>query len=226
MHIIKLRLFVEVFIFLWLFYSSCAMAASVNRAGTYEFTLLTRQVDAAAVNFEGGARADINDDLGFGFGLGYNIDNHLAVRGLFSWHSTSYSATRVLDDGSGTTVSFGSRLDTTTMDIGVDYNFLADRLTPFVSAALGWTFVDTNIPAGIPVTVCWWDPWWGYLCNTVQPTVSETEFSYRAAIGVRYDINSNIFVRASFGKYFIDYDKATSDSQNLVTQLDFGFKFD
>lgn len=226
MHKKKLCLFVEVFIFISLLSSSSAIAAPGGRAQTFEFTLMTRHVDSATVNFDGGARADINKDMGFGFGLGYNFDDHLAVRGLFSWHSTSYEATRVLDDGNGTTVSFGSRLDTTTMDIGVDYNFLADRLTPFISAALGWTFVDTNIPAGIPVTVCWWDPWWGYLCDTVQPTVSETEFSYRAAIGLRYDINSNIFVRASAGKYFIDYDKATSDSDNLVTQLDFGFKFD
>jgi outer membrane protein W len=60
----------------------------------------------------------------------------------------------------------------------------------------------------------------------VQPTVSESEFSYRAAIGLRYDINSTVFVRASVGKFFIDYDRATSDSHNLVTQLDFGFKFD
>ncbi len=203
--------------------SNGVLADSINRAQKLELTLQTRYLESTEVNFDGGASADINSDLGFGFGVGYNLNDKLALRGNMSWLSASYSATRVLDDGSGTRQNFGSRLDAATLSFGADYYFTKGRFSPFINGSIGWTFVDTNIPAGLPSTVCWWDPWWGYLCDTVQPTVNDTEVSYGAAVGFRYDITDKTFLRASIGQHYIDYSRSVGDSDYLVSQLEFGF---
>ena len=65
-----------------------------------------------------------------------------------------------------------------------------------------------------------------FVCNIVQPTVSETEFSYRTALGIRFDISDKTFIRASVGEYYIDFDNSSSDSSNTVTQFEFGFNID
>jgi opacity protein-like surface antigen len=198
-------------------------ADSINRAQKWELTLQTRYLESTEVNFDGGASVDINSDLGFGIGVGYNLDNQLALRGNVSWLSASYAATRILDDGAGTRQEFGSRLDASTLSFGADYYFTKGRFSPFVNGSIGWTFVDTNIPAGRPITTCWWDPWWGYICDTFQPSISETEVSYGAAVGFRYNITDKAFLRASIGQYYIDYSRSEDDSDYFVSQFEFGF---
>ena len=137
--------------------SNGVLADSINRAQKLELTLQTRYLESTEVNFDGGASADINSDLGFGFGVGYNLNDKLALRGNMSWLSARYSATRVLDDVSGTRQNFSSRLDAATLSFGADYYFTKGRFSPFINGSIGWTFVETNIPAGRPITTCWWD---------------------------------------------------------------------
>jgi prepilin-type N-terminal cleavage/methylation domain-containing protein len=48
---------------------------------------------------------------------------------------------------------------------------------------LGWTWVDTNIPSGLPETFCWYYPWWGSYCATGTPTHDTTKFSYNLGGG-------------------------------------------
>jgi hypothetical protein len=49
------------------------------------------------------------------------------------------------------------------------------RVAPYAGAALGWVTIDTNVPTGPPVGYCWFDPWWGLRCDSVQPTHTTTE---------------------------------------------------
>ena len=69
------------------------------------------------------------------------------------------------------------------------WHLMDGPLTPYVGAGLGWTWIDTNVPTGPPVTGCWWDPWWGYVCYTDYPTKTTDAFSYQAILGVRYEFN-------------------------------------
>jgi hypothetical protein len=46
--------------------------------------------------------------------------------------------------------------------VDLHYNLMAGPFTPFIMAAFGYSFIDTNIPNGRPSTGCWWDPWYGY----------------------------------------------------------------
>ncbi len=202
------------------------MANSASRAGDLELTLQTRYVDSFEANFDGGASVDVNSDVGFGFGLGYNLSDNLLLRGNLSWAITSYAGSRVLDDGSGTVQNFGSDLEASTLGFGADYYFGEGKIAPFIGGTVGWTFVDTNIPSGPPSNVCWYDPWWGYVCNTSRPTFSETEFSYSAVLGLRFDVNRSVFMRASIGESYIEYDHAIRDSDMTFFQFDLGFVLD
>ena len=62
----------------------------------------------------------------------------------------------------------------------LSYYFMTGRFTPFVTTGLGWNFVDTNIPTAPPQVGCWWNPWYGYICEGFQDTKSVDGFAYQA----------------------------------------------
>ncbi len=216
------RIFLSIAGLLLLAIPQINMAAGSSRAGEYELTFQARHMDSTTISFDNEAGADINSDLGFGFSFGYNVNDNLALRGKLSWLSAGYTATRILDDGNGTVEKYSSTLDASTLGFGADYYFGRGKISPFVGGSIGWTFVDTNIPSGPPSSVCWWDPWWGYVCNTTRPTFSSTEFSYGAEIGFRFDLNKKTFIRTSIGEYYIDYSNTSGDTSSSVILVDFG----
>jgi opacity protein-like surface antigen len=200
-------------------------ASWADRNGDFEFTIQIPYLLGEEVDFEGGAAADIADDPGFGFGIGYHVSEQLAWRMNISWNTTNYDVTRVLDDGLGTEVNLSGTLDTFTLGFGGDYYLTQGKVAPFINANLGWTLVDSNIPAGPPQTVCWWDPWFGYLCSTSQATHNENVFNYGLGAGVRFDMGRNNFIRVGYFQRWLDFDEA-SDSPTVDTALfEFGFSY-
>jgi len=194
-----------------------------NRAGRFETTLQVRYVDSRKVGFDGGASADMDSAVGFGFGFGYNFNQHLAMHADFSWASIDYQARGV--DSSGNPHNFSGTLDTSSGQLNVTYYILPGKLTPFVAGGLGYTWVDTNIASGPPASGCYWDPWWGYVCYPYQPTYSTSEFSYNAALGLRWDVATSIFLRASIGKQWIDFDNTSGTPSFTLGRFDIGFMF-
>jgi len=76
---------------------------------------------------------------------------------------------------------------------------------------------------GLPEVGCWWDPWWGYVCFQDWDTYSETEFTYNLGVGVRWDINSNLFSRAAYSREFISV--KGSDLNFDMATLEIGWMF-
>jgi opacity protein-like surface antigen len=195
-----------------------------NRTGRWQATFGGTYLDSTTIKADGGAKAEINGDLGMGFGIGYNFNENLALDFELGWNSVSYDATRV-EDGTGNRDNYSSWLDTSSTRFNLTYNFLAKRLTPFVAANLGWTWVDTNIPSGPPSSNCWWD-WYGNLvCSGYQPTYNKTEFSYGASLGLRYDVNDSMFLRGLVGDQWIDYSNASGTPDFVNYRFDVGFNF-
>ena len=215
------RLFIQIVLLLMVGLPQISLAA--GRAGNMDFTFLTRYVDETNVDFDGGTSVNVDDELGFGFSLGYYVNNNLALTGSLSWLSSDYTVNFLADDNVAR--SYRSRMDNSTLSFGADYYFSEGKVSPFISGQFGWTFVDTNIPAGPPTSYCWWDPWWGYICDTDQPTVSESALSYGIAAGLRFDLNKNTFLKASIGEYFIDFDNSQGSNGKVITQFELGFSF-
>jgi len=185
-----------------------------------EFVLPFIYSPSATFNGQGGSSADINSNLGFGFALNYNVNNHFQVGGIFSWSSRNYTASIV--DQNGATTKATGYLESSTIGLNATYFFMPSGFTPFVTGGIGSTFIDTNIPNGVPSTGCWYDPWYGYICNTYTPTKTQSAFSYTAGAGVRFEMNRVFSVQGSYNKMWIDLSSGKPDLD--VWRLDFVFR--
>jgi opacity protein-like surface antigen len=193
-----------------------------SRAERWEFTIEMRYVDDQTFDHAAGTQVDVKSEVGWGFGFAYNFNDHLALGMDFGWNSPSYDATVVTDNGS--TYQVGTEMSTSSFHLNLLYNFIAGPVTPFVGAGIGSTYIDTNIPAGPAGTSCYWDPWYGYICYGYQPTYGDSRFSYNALVGVRWDINRDVFLRAAVGSHWID--AATGGDQDFtVGRLEIGFSY-
>lgn len=190
-----------------------------GRAGTWDFFLPITYVGSATLKGEGGSGADINSDVGFGLGYGYNFTDHFQLSGLFTWNSRSYDAI-VYDPGTGLPERYSSWLDTSTLSLNGTFYFLKGHVAPFVSGGVGITHVDTNIPIGPPTGVCWWDPWWGLRCSRYIPTRTENDVTYNAGIGVRFQVSEGFSFQYSYGKAWIDFKKASGMPDFDMWRLD------
>ena len=185
-------------------------AAPASRTGQWQISFIPSYTDSQVVTFDGGATADINGHSGFAFGIGYNFNNHLELDVDFGTASGNYTGTRIPDDGSNTPETFTRNMFTSHINLGLTYNFLASRLTPFVKGNLGLTYVDSGIATGRVGTGCWWDPWWGYICAPVAETYTANEPAYGADLGLRFDITRAVFIKGSAGRSYIDFDSSSS----------------
>ena len=74
------------------------------------------------------------------------------------------------------------------------YYFMTGRFTPFITTGIGWNLVDTNIPTEPPQVGCWWNPWYGYICEGFQDTKNVDGFAYQLGAGLRYRLNQSTLV--------------------------------
>jgi opacity protein-like surface antigen len=104
------------------------------------------------------------------------------------------------------------------------FEYLDGPITPYVMGMIGYSFIDTNIPNGPTQGTCWWDPWYGYICNTWQPTFQDTAFAYGAAVGVRGELTEKFFIEGSYNLLWVDLDRAGNQSFDGV-RLNAGWVF-
>ena len=199
---------------------SSAQAQGTSRAGSWEFILPIVYSPSTSFNGQGGSSAELNSDLGMGLGFGYNLNNHLQLSGMLNWNYRSYNANIVQDNG--TIRKATGTLDSSTLALNGTYYFMSSGFTPFISGGIGSTFIDTNIPNGAPSSGCYYDPWYGYICNTYTPTKSQTAISYTAGVGVRFELNRAISLQGSYNKMWLDYSNANPEIDGW--RLDFVFR--
>jgi len=203
---------------------STGASSASNRTGKLEWSFSGNYLNSKSIEFGGGSKADINGDLGWIFGLGYNYSEKLARDFQMGWNSASYSGTRV-EQGTGNKDTYGGRLDTSSLRFGLTYNFMPKRLTPYITGNIGWTWIDTNIPSVPPSLGCWLDPYYGQLCSRYQPTYASTEFTYGTALGLRYDVHDSLFLRGSLGKQWLDISKANGTPDFTTYRFEIGYMF-
>jgi len=182
-------------------------ANAQSREGRWEFTLGIPYQLGSTTKYDGGTEVKTNSDLGFGMTVGYNTNEKVTWSFGLKWASPGYDADVVKDTG-GTSHISGS-YDAWGLSGNLLFNLGQGPLTPFIGAGIGYSWIDTNVPNGIPSTGCWWDPWYGYICSTYYPTKTVDAFSYQAMLGVRYAFNPGTFLRLSYASQWMDQPKAT-----------------
>jgi opacity protein-like surface antigen len=200
-----------------------AVADAQDRDDRWEFGLGLLFQGGADIEPENGSTVDTDDDFGFQLDAGYNFTDNVAVKFGFQWTGVGYQADGVDEDGDPFGIS-GS-YDQLALFGDLTYYFGSSALAPYVSAGIGWTWIDTNIPSGPPVTGCWWDPWWGYVCYTTYPTETTNAFSYQASLGLRYEFNYNTYLDFGYTSQWVALGTTNGTPRFDVLSLEIGWMF-
>jgi opacity protein-like surface antigen len=167
------------------------------REGRWQFALQTRYTSSKDFSGEGGSKLSISDDLGWGFGFGYNVSDQFNLGFSFTWRSIPYVATIVDADDSQNSTRYSNWLDTSTLGVNGEWTILRSRISPYVFGAVGWIAIDTNIYAGSDYG-CWWDPWWGYICSEYGTSYGTNATSWSLGTGLRMELTRDVFLRVGY----------------------------
>jgi opacity protein-like surface antigen len=194
------------------------LRSQATREGRWEFSLQTRYTGAQDYAGAGGSSVEFQDDLGWGFGFNYHFNQRFDLGLLISWRSLPYNAVAI-DGDDGSSRRYNGSMSISTMALAGEWNVLPGKITPYVSGAVGWTLIDTNIYAGTN-TGCWWDPWWGYICGDYATTYGKNTASFLLGAGGRFEVTESFFLRVGYEHAWTDIDAVDS---NHLFRLDIGF---
>jgi len=201
--------------------------AQAVRGGQYELSGSPIFTVGKTQNFAYGGSAEFDYGWGLGIQWAYNFDDHWSagIEGAFS--GADYSGTAAPGAGNANpAITFSSRAETTTVRLAATYNFITSQFTPFVSAGVGGTWINTRIQTGPSVPVCFWYPYYGQVCSGTVPTKVLAEFSYNAGVGVRYDLRPEpYFFRAVYNREWVNFGGNTGTLPFDQWRIDFGIKF-
>jgi hypothetical protein len=199
------------------------VADAQDRADRWELGIALLYQGGTDLDFDGGTTVDTDSDFGFQFGGGYNFTDNFAVNFGMQWTGVGYDADVINDEGNPIGVS-GS-YDQFALFGNLVYYFGDSAIAPYVGAGLGWTWIDTNIPNGAPITGCWWDPWYGYICYTTYPTETTDAFSYQALLGLRYEFGYNKYLRFAYTSQWVGLSNANGTPRFDVFSAEIGWMF-
>ena len=199
--------------------------AQGNRAGSWEWSFAAIYQDSASSGAEGGANLKLDHDWGLGINFGYNFTNKLYLGADFEWLSPDFTATLISDETEPRLTTITHTMSQFNGRLKGAFTFLEGPLSPYVEAGIGWSYFDSNVADGPPITGCWWHPWWGYICSNYYNTFSSTEFSYGGALGLRYIMRGGMTLKLSVNQYWIDAGNAGADPDLNAARLEFGWSF-
>lgn len=204
--------------------STFAQSPAGDRAQTWDLGVQLFNQGSLDLGGREGSGLDIDSEFGWGFWGNYNFTNRFALGFELNWVRPDYSATFVPEDDPDP-ITIDHTLSVFNFQGKGTFNFLEGPITPYVELGFGWTDVDSNVASGPPVTGCWWDPWWGYICSNFFSTYSDTLTSYSYAGGVRWDINQWFGLRGSYGILELDTASGTENADFEMLKLELTWRF-
>ncbi len=201
---------------LFLFMSS---AHAANRSQSWEASFLLKNLGSESITGPSGATLDFDDDTGWGFTIGYNLNEHLNLAYEFSSNEPTYTA-RFTGPGN-VPRTFTKKANFYSNNFNATFHLTKGRFAPYVSGGFGWTFIDSNVSNG--EGYCAPGYYWGWYCY--QESYNSTDFSYNAAVGLRLDFEGPMFVRGSYGMQWTEFSQSSSDPEFEVIRVEFGTTF-
>ena len=132
--------------------------AQGNRAGAWEWSFAAIYQDSAGSGAEGGSNLKLDSELGLGINFGYNFTNKLYLGADFEWLRPDFTATLIEDAPDPETRTIRHTMSQFNGRIKGTLTFLDSPLSPFVEAGIGWSYFDSNVADGPPITDCWRHP--------------------------------------------------------------------
>jgi opacity protein-like surface antigen len=206
----NIRHLLRAFVGIAILIPSIGAAQSTERGPGWDYGLDVIYQFSHDVSFQGGSTLSLDDDLGLGLNFGYRLNPRFEVNFTLDWNSFDYRGTLQSADNPGLSADVSGDMEWFVPRVNGSFNFLKGPLTPYVSAGIGWAFIDTNIPTGQVSVGCWWDPWYGQICTPYQPTLSTDELTYQAGAGLRWDAGENFSARLSYEKTWLDLSNTQS----------------
>ena len=200
-------------------------SAQMDRSGSWEWSVAAIYQDSADSGAEGGSSLDVDSELGLGFNFNYNFSNRLALGFDLEWLRPDFSAMLISDENPPQTTTINHTLTQFNGRIKGTFSFTDGPLSPFAELGLGWSYFDSNVADGPPITGCWWHPWWGYICSNFYSTFSSTEFTYGGALGLRYQMRGGMFWKLSVNHYVLDAGNGGADPELNAARLELGWGF-
>ena len=217
------------FILLAVFSTNAQAEFYDSRAEKWEFFLAPQVTNSKSLQGESGTDAIINKASALGFGFGYNVNHHVELTMLFTLSSSNYTSTRIIDNDPEGIIpngprTFTSSIYTSSINFGFTYNLLSTPFTPYISANIGSTYIDSGVPTGEITTGCWYDYWYGYVCYPYAQTYTSTEINYGAGVGLRYDFNRKLYMKGGVSQNYLELN-STNTPVFTTYQFIFGFMF-
>lgn len=194
---------------------------SVDREGRWDISIGPLFQDSESQGGPQGSRLEVNSDTGVTFQLDYHFTDRLSLGFGMDFISPRYEATIVPDNGDPEQV-INHKADMFNGHLRGTWNVLPGAFTPYLRASMGWTTIDSNVADGPPQTGCWWDPWWGYTCQSFWDTYDDSGFSYGGGVGLRWDINESVMLRGGYDILQTDIGDDLSFGQS---RLEIGWRF-
>lgn len=177
------------------------------RHGQWEAALTVVSGGGVDLTGDNGSSLDIDDAVGWGFSIGYNLNANWNFAYRMTLQKPDYALVIVPVPAEGedpVPQPLNHEADRYAHQVNATWHWFDGPLTPFLQAGIGYGKLDSNIPSQPPVTGCWWDPWWGYICDTQWRTYEASEFTYNLGLGVRWDINGALFMRGAYNREWVD----------------------
>ena len=196
-------------------YAVRAQSEDSPSAGDWEFRIGPDFVLSKTVNFKEGSSLKLDSSTGGKIGFAYYMTDAFSLGADFAYGRSNFSGTVVGNSGGtpgqppNTATIENGRAELSTFNFTGTYHLLDGPIKPFLALGLGYNWTSTNIAVGPPVTGCWWDPWYGYICSGYQPTHGGSSLTYQAGVGVQYNFSRNFAIDADYKETWIQLHNAS-----------------
>jgi opacity protein-like surface antigen len=204
---------------------TASFAQYYSNDGSWDFSIGAIYQAGQSAGGSNGSSLTINDEVGLGLTLGYQLNRWFAIGGDLDFVSPRFTAVLANENDPNDTFEIKHRATQFNGRIKGTLNFMEGPFVPYAQLGIGWSAFDSNVADGPPQTGCWWHPWWGYICSDFYRTYGSTQFSYGAALGARYEFAGGTFLNLSYDYWELDTGGSRAKPGLESIRLMYGWKF-
>jgi len=145
------------------------------------------------------------DDTGLGgLGFAYHFSDFFSIHSDFMFGPATFK----FEYPGGVTQQFGHNGFISTGRFNLDYNIINRRLTPFITAGIGYQYQQVEQ-----------DYYYG------TDYYYETDFTWNVAGGIRWNVTDNLLLKLAIGGQWLEYENANNITSQFEVMFSIGCTF-